>query len=249
MRRTKIVCTIGPSSDSPEMIKELIEAGMDVARLNLSHGRWEEQLRRIRTIKDVCRSLNRTVALLVDTRGPEVRTGNLEEEKVFLKEGSEIILTAAPVSGNAQRVSVTYPGLPRDLAPGRSVLIDDGLISLTVEKISGDEIYCRVVHGGELRSHKGLNLPGTSLNLPALSEADRSDLRQALAEEVHFIAASFTRTRDDILEIRRLVEEQNYEAAIIAKIESREDGKLRFHFGSVRRHDDRPGGFGSGNPH
>ena len=222
MRRTKIVCTIGPSSDSPEVIKALIEAGMDVARLNLSHGRWEEQLRRIRTIKDVSRSLNRTVALLVDTRGPEVRTGTLETEKVILKEGSEIILTTAPVAGNARRVSVTYPELPRDLSPGRTVLIDDGLITLVVEKICGEEIFCRVVHGGELRSHKGLNLPGTKLNLPALSEADRHDLRHALAQEIHFIAASFTRTRDDILKIRRLVEEENGEAAIIAKIESQE---------------------------
>ncbi|MEW5783846.1 MAG: pyruvate kinase [Bacillota bacterium] len=227
MRRTKIVCTIGPSTDSPERIAELIEAGMDVARLNLSHGQRKEHCGRIELIRDVCRQLKKTVAILVDTRGPEVRTGSLREDAVFLEDGQDFVLTAAAVDGDARRVSVTYPGLPRDLSPGHSVLIDDGLISLRVEAINGDDIFCRVIHGGELRSYKGLNLPEARLNLPALGELDRADLRLALEQEIHFIAASFTRTREDILEIRRLIEEAGGEAAIIAKIESRE-GMVNF---------------------
>ena len=222
MRRTKIVCTIGPGVDAPGPVADLIEAGMDVARLNLSHGTREEHCRRLEMIRQVSLELKRPVAFMVDTRGPEVRTGTLREEKVILEDGRDFILTAAEVDGDEHRVSVTYPALPRDLSPGRDILIDDGLISLRVKEISGDEILCRVIHGGELRSYKGLNLPGTTLNLPALGGADREDLALALEEELHFIAASFTRTREDILEIRRLVEELRHEVMIIAKIESRE---------------------------
>ncbi len=222
MRRTKIVCTIGPSTDTPDRIAALIEAGMDVARLNLSHGRSEEHWRRVEMIREVGRQLKQTVALLVDTRGPEVRTGTLVEESVSLEDGQGFILTAAAVPGDNRRVSVTYPGLPGDLAPGRTVLIDDGMITLQVLEIQGEEIFCRVIHGGELRSYKGLNLPGTRINLPALGPKDRADIKAALEQEIHFIAASFTRSREDILEIRQLMEDLRGEAMLIAKIESRE---------------------------
>jgi len=221
VRRTKIVCTIGPSIDSEEKIAEMIEAGMDVARLNLSHGKREEHLRRVEMIREVSRKLKRTIAILVDTRGPEVRTGPLKEEKIILKDGQDFILTTSAVTGDQDRVAVTYPGLPRDLAPGRTILIDDGLLHLEVIEISGDDILCKVIHGGELRSYKGLNLPGTSLSLPALGAEDREDLKLLLEQDIHFIAVSFTRTREDILEVKRLVEEILPDTLIIAKIESR----------------------------
>lgn len=222
MRRTKIVCTIGPSIDTADKMAEIIEAGMDVARLNLSHGKREDHFRRMDLIREVSRQLKRTVAILVDTRGPEVRTGPLQEETVFLADGQNLILTAARITGDRYKVSVTYPGLPKDLAPGRTILIDDGLLKLKVIEVSGDEILCTVIHGGELRSYKGLNMPGTTLNLPALGPLDREDLKYYLEQEIHFIASSFTRTREDVLEIRRLVEKVQGEAMIIPKIESRE---------------------------
>ncbi len=222
MRRTKIVCTIGPSTDAPEPIAALIEAGMDVARLNLSHGQIKNHISTVEMIREVSEQLKRTVAFLVDTRGPEVRTGDLKEEAVILRDGQDFILTTASVPGDNRQVSVTYPELPRDLAPGRTVLIDDGLLTLQVKEIEGDEILCRVIHGGELRSYKGLNLPETTLSLPALSEADREDLNLILEHNVHFIAASFTRTREDVLEVRRLLEEAGADLMIISKIESRE---------------------------
>ena len=219
MRRTKIVCTIGPASESPEAVAALIEAGMDVARLNLSHGESEEHWRRLQTISEVCRRMNKVVAILVDTRGPEVRIGQLGDEGYLLEKGSDLILTTAAVKGSQKKVPVNYPGLPQDLAPGRRILIDDGLITLQVEAIEGEEICCRVLQGGPLKSNKGLNLPGSGIGLPTLGEADRADLKKALSLGIHYIAVSFTRNRNDILELRRFLEEERGEAKIIAKIE------------------------------
>ncbi len=222
MRRTKIVCTIGPAIDTEERIANLIEAGMDVARLNLSHGSREDHLRRLNMIRDISSGMKRSVGFLFDTRGPEVRTGDLAEDYVVLEDGQDFVLTTEPVIGSSQKVSVTYPELHRDLEPGCSILIDDGLISLEVLEVSGREIKCRVLHGGKLRSYKGLNTPGTRINLPAIGDEDREDIRAALENEVDFLAASFTRGYDDILEIRRLVENNSGSIMILAKIESRE---------------------------
>lgn len=222
MRRTKIVCTIGPSINTTNKIARLIEAGMDVARLNLSHGSREDHLRHLKMIRDVSAGMNKNVGLLFDTRGPEVRTGNLQQEHVMLEDGQDFILTTKAVAGDNKKVSVTYPDLHRDLQTGSIVLIDDGLIELKVVEISGQEIVCRVLHGGELRSYKGLNTPGTRINLPALDEEDRIDIKVGLDNEVDFLAASFTRNADDVLEIRRLVEKHGGNIMILAKIESRE---------------------------
>lgn len=222
MRRTKIVCTIGPSIDSEELLEQLILAGMDVARLNLSHGSRKEHLRRLEMIKKVSSRLNRNVGLLFDTRGPEVRTGDLSAETVLLEDGNTIILTTENIKGDKNRVSVTYSELHKDLNPGSLVLIDDGLITLKVLSIDGRDIICTVVHGGELRSYKGLNTPGTRINLPAVGEEDRIDIELALDQDVHFLAASFTRSVEDVLEIRRLIENRGGNLMIIAKIESRE---------------------------
>ncbi|MFO7953081.1 MAG: pyruvate kinase [Bacillota bacterium] len=221
MRRTKIVCTIGPSIDTPEQIKKAIEAGMDVARLNLSHGSKEDHFRRLQMIREASSPAG-NVGILFDTRGPEVRTGKLVEEPVYLEEGQDFVLTTEPVIGEKGRVGVTYPGLHDDLKPGSVVLIEDGLITLEVKSISGQEILCRVVYGGELRSYKGINMPGTKINLPALGEEDRDDLKVALEYEFDFLAASFTRSAEDIMEIRRLVEDEGGRTMILAKIESRE---------------------------
>ncbi|MBW6463951.1 MAG: pyruvate kinase [Dethiobacteria bacterium] len=222
MRRTKIVCTIGPSIDTEERIEALIDAGMDVARLNLSHGIREDHLRRLEMIRAVASRKRKNVGILFDTRGPEVRTGDLAEEAVFLEGGHEFILTTDQIIGTKERVSVTYPDLHNDIAVGCTILIDDGLISLEVIEIRGQDIVCRVLHGGELRSYKGLNTPGTRINLPAVGEEDEIDIKLALDNEVSFLAASFTRSAEDILEVRRLVENYGGNIMILAKIESRE---------------------------
>lgn len=222
MRRTKIVCTVGPSIETEKRISELITAGMDVTRLNLSHGTSEDHIRRLELIRSTSSRMKKNVGYLFDTRGPEVRTGDLNEDYVMLEEGREIILTTEDVVGTAERVGVTYPKLHEDLKPGCSVLIDDGLIVLEVIAIEGRDIRCRILHGGELRSYKGLNTPGTRINLPAIGEDDRRDILTALDYEIDFLAASFARGAEDILEIRALVEERNSSIMILAKIESLE---------------------------
>ncbi|HHX87186.1 MAG TPA: pyruvate kinase, partial [Firmicutes bacterium] len=222
MRRTKIVCTIGPSTEQPDMIAELVECGMDVARLNLSHGCQEDHLRRVSIIKEVCRQLHKNVAILIDNRGPEVRIGEVSREPAVLSAGRQFILTARPVTGDQHQVSITYPDLTREIKPGKLVLIDDGMISLEVTEVSGDDIICRVVNGGELFSRKGMNFPGTSISLPAVNQLDRDDLKLLLGIEIDFVAASFARSWKDIVEVRRLIEEYRGEAKIIAKIESQE---------------------------
>lgn len=220
MLRTKIVCTIGPASDTPEMIAALVEAGMDVARLNLSHGTGEDHRRRLEVIGGVSRRLDRIVAILVDTRGPEVRIGRLEGDGLPLAAGESLILSTAPEAAGGARIPVNYPHLHEDLVPGGQIFVDDGLITLQVEAIEGTAIRCRVIQGGLLRSNKGLNLPGSRIGLPFLGREDCADLKKALGAGIHYVAASFSRSRDDILELRRFLEEKHSEAKIIAKIEN-----------------------------
>ena len=222
MRRTKIVCTIGPSIETEEKITKVIEAGMDVARLNLSHGSRKDHYSRLELIRSVSEKSRKNVGFLFDTRGPEVRTGELGETSYILEDGQNFILTTEQVIGDNLKVGVTYPDLHLDLKPGNKVLIDDGLLVLKVLEISGREILCRVIHGGELKSYKGLNTPETRINLPALGSEDSVDIKMALENEVDFLAASFTRSSEDILEIRKLVEEKCGNIMILAKIESRE---------------------------
>ncbi len=222
MRRTKIVCTIGPGIDTEEQITRVIEAGMDVARLNLSHGSRKDHYRRLEMIRDVSARLKKNVGFLVDTRGPEVRTGSLKTEPATLVDGQDFVLTTEQVEGDENRVSVTYPDLHLDLKPGSVILIDDGLLILDVIDIRGREIFCRVSHGGELKSYKGLNMPGSKIGLPAIGEEDRIDIQLALEQEVHFLAASFVRSADDVFEVRHFVEEFCGKVMIISKIECRE---------------------------
>jgi len=222
LRHTKIVATIGPTSESIEILREMIKAGVNVARLNFSHGTYEEHQRRIKAIRQAAAEVGKNVAILLDTKGPEIRLGNLENEPIHLKTGDKLTLTTEEIKGNKERISVTYKQLPRDVGPGDTILLADGLISLQVLNVTGTEIECEVKNGGEVRSRKGVNVPGVSVNLPAVTEQDISDIKFGIANNLDFIAASFVRKPGDILKIKRIVEEEGADLHIIAKIENQE---------------------------
>ena len=223
LKRTKMVCTVGPATETQELMEALIKEGMNVARLNFSHGDHEEHKKRIDNIKAARQATKKPVAIMLDTKGPEIRTGKLIEGKVELQEGNKIILTTQEVEGTAEKISVSYDGLAKDLTPGNTVLIDDGLIALTVEKIEGDDIYCIINNDGTLGSKKGVNIPNVSINLPGLTPKDESDLIFGAEQEIDFVAASFVRKPKDIMDIRKILDEHGgQEIQIIAKIENRE---------------------------
>lgn len=227
MRRTKIVCTIGPATAEFGIIKELMVCGMDVARLNFSHGTLAEHGERLTHLREACKQTGKRVGILMDTRGPEVRLGSFRGGEVELKEGAAFTLTTEAVEGDYRRVSVSYKDLPGYLTPGARILIDDGIIALLVEKISGPEIICRVEHGGTLASRKSINLPGININLPILSPEDRRDIAFALEQDADFLAVSFIRSASDVMAIRQFVEERKGIIKIIAKIEN-EAGVINF---------------------
>ncbi len=221
LRKTKIICTLGPASESEEVIRELMLAGMNVARLNFSHGTHEEQRGKLERVKKVREELGLPVALLLDTKGPEIRTGEFEKGKVELKKGQTFVLTTEDVLGNEGKVSITYKNLVKDVQKGDSILIDDGLIGLKVVKVTDKEIICSVENGGTVSNKKGINVPGVELKMPFISKKDKDDILFAVKEGFDYIAASFTRTADDILEIRRILEENNCNfIKIIAKVEN-----------------------------
>ncbi|WP_372638305.1 pyruvate kinase [Cohnella sp.] len=223
MRKTKIVCTIGPSSESLENTKKLIAAGMNVARLNFSHGDYEEHGNRIKAIRQACQELNKTVAILLDTKGPEIRLGKLKEEPIELVQGEYITLTTEEILGDITRVPVTYKDLPSDVNVGSTILIDDGLIGLTVIDIQGTEIKCQIVNSGQIKSKKGVNVPGVAISMPGLTEKDISDIKFGIEVGVDFIAASFVRRASDVLEIRELLERHDARHIhIISKIENQQ---------------------------
>lgn len=223
MRKTKIICTLGPSTDTEEILRELMLSGMDVARLNFSHQSHAEQKVRADTVKKLREELDLPIALLLDTKGPEVRVKRFENPQVTLQQGQEFILTTRDVPGTDQIVSVTFPDLPKDVTPGSRILIDDGLIELKVDFCTDTDIHCTVINGGTLSSNKGINVPGIQLSLPFIGEQDKRDIAFAVKEDFDFIAASFTRNAHDILELRSELEKQNcHSIRIIAKIENRE---------------------------
>ncbi|MBU5673925.1 pyruvate kinase [Paenibacillus brevis] len=223
MRKTKIVCTIGPSSESLENIKKLIMAGMNVARLNFSHGDYEEHGGRIKTIRQASAELGKSIAILLDTKGPEIRTGKLKEEPIELEQDELITLTTEEILGDKDRISITYSDLPNDVEVGSTILIDDGLIGLTVLDIQGTEIKCRIVNGGTIKSKKGVNVPGVNISLPGITEKDANDIKFGIEQGVDFIAASFVRKASDVLEIRELLEKNNAtQIHIISKIENQQ---------------------------
>lgn len=223
MRKTKIVCTIGPSSESLENTKKLIKAGMNVARLNFSHGDYEEHGNRIKTIRQASQELGKTVAILLDTKGPEIRTGKLAVDVIELVQGEYITLSTEDFLGDKDRIPVTYKDLPTDVSVGSTILIDDGLIGLTVVNIQGTEIKCQIVNSGPIKSKKGVNVPGVSISMPGITEKDANDIKFGIEMGVDFIAASFVRRASDVMEIREILERHDARHIhIISKIENQQ---------------------------
>lgn len=222
MRRTKIVCTMGPNENDYELLLKLAKT-MDVARFNFSHGNHEEHLGRLEMLRKARKEVGRPIAALLDTKGPEIRTGVLEGgNKITLQEGDEITLTTEEVVGTKQKIYINYEHLHEDVKPGNVILIDDGLIGLEVLSVNGQEIHCKVTNGGELGERKGVNVPNVPIQLPSITEKDIEDIRFGISEEFDFIAASFVRSADAIRQIRALLDEAGSQMKIIAKIESQE---------------------------
>ena len=223
MRRTKIVCTLGPATDDVETIKELIRNGLDGARINFSHGTYESHTEIINKLKQAREDLNAPIPLILDTKGPEIRLKTFDAEKYYLERNSKFTLTTEDIIGDQNRVSVTYQDLPQDLEDGSRVLIDDGLIELHVDEIDGTEIHCTVVNGGFVSSNKGINVPDVYVHLPSLTERDIEDIKFGIEMGFDYVAASFIRSAKDVINIRKVLEENGgNDIHIIAKIESRE---------------------------
>ena len=220
MRKTKIICTIGPASEREEKLRELMLAGMNVARFNFSHGSHKEQLVKYNRVLKVRKELGLPVATLLDTKGPEIRLRDFEGDKVELVSGQQFVLTTEEIMGTAERATISYKNLKNDINVGTTILIDDGLIEMTVEEIKGEDIVCKVINGGFVSNHKGVNVPGAILSMPYISEVDLADIVFGVEHGFDFIAASFVRTREDIQEVRKIVEDRGSKIKIIAKIEN-----------------------------
>ena len=223
IKKTKIVCTLGPASENEETLRELIKNGLNVCRLNFSHGSHEEHKGRMDLVKKLREELNMPTAILLDTKGPEIRTGKFDVPEVLLEEGQTFTITMKDVMGNKEMCTVSYKGLANDVKTGDTILIDDGLVGLTVKEVNGDDIVCEVQNSGIVKNHKGVNVPGVKVNLPAITEKDRSDIEFGIEQGIDFIAASFVRKVSDVLAIREILEENNAEhIKIISKIENQE---------------------------
>ena len=225
LRKTKIVATIGPASDSEEKLTELANAGFSVARINFSHGGYEENAEKISNIKKVRSALKKPISLLLDTKGPEIRTGKLEsgDEKVVINEGQEFTFINDDIIGNETKTSISYKDLYKDVVPGAKILVDDGAIEFEVIEIKEKDIVCKALNTGRLGSRKTVNVPGLKLNLPALSPKDIADLTNGVKADFDFIAASFVRRADDVQQIRKLLDDNGgQDIKIISKIESEE---------------------------
>lgn len=220
LKRTKIIATLGPASNSESILEKMVREGMNVARLNFSHGTYESHERSLKMVREVEERLGIPLAVMLDTKGPEIRTGRLREKSVFLKEGELFILTPEDVEGDEKRVSISFPDLYRDVKPGDHILIDDGKIDLEVLEVKGQDIYCKVVVGGELSENKGVNVPGVDISLPALSDKDIQDIKWGVEKEVDWFAISFVRKASDLIEVRKVIEEAGGNTKIIAKIET-----------------------------
>ena len=223
IKRTKIVCTLGPASESEEVLRELIKSGLNVCRMNFSHGSHEEHKGRMDLVKKIREELGKPTAILLDTKGPEIRTGQFDSPEVLLEEGQTFTITMKDVMGNKEMCTVSYKGLADDVKPGNTILIDDGLVGLTVKEVNGDDIVCEVQNSGIVKNHKGVNVPGVKVNLPAITEKDRRDIEFGIEQGIDFIAASFVRKVSDVLAIREILEENNAtDIKIISKIENQE---------------------------
>jgi pyruvate kinase len=222
-RHSKIVCTIGPASNSPRIIERLLRAGMDVARLNFSHGSHEQHAQCIAIIRSLAMKLEKPVAILADLQGPKIRTGVLAGgTPVTLRSGQKFIITTRKILGDSTRVNTTFLPLPLEVGRGARILLSDGLIELRVLQVRGPEVICEVVNGGALGEHKGINLPGVRLRVPALTPKDRQDLAFALKQAVNYIAVSFVRRPEDVLLAKTLIRRRGYDTPVIAKLEKPE---------------------------
>ncbi|WP_026653514.1 pyruvate kinase [Butyrivibrio proteoclasticus] len=220
MRKTKIICTIGPASESEEKLREIMLAGMNVARFNFSHGSHEEHKRKYDRIKKLRDEMDLPIAVMLDTKGPEIRLKDFEGGKTELVTGQRFTLTSRDIMGSNSEVSITYKELTNDCKPGMTILLDDGLIELKVDTVTDTDITCTVVNGGPISDKKGVNVPGAKLTMPYLSEQDRGDIIFGCEQGFDFVAASFVRTKDDVLAIREILKDKNSQMKIIAKIES-----------------------------
>ena len=223
MRKTKIICTMGPSTDKGDVMEQLVREGMDVARFNFSHGPHDEQRGRIQKLRELRKKYDRPVAALLDTKGPEIRLGCFKDGKVSLEEGQIFTFTNKDIEGTNEHVSITYKELYKDVKPGGHILVDDGLVDLEVQDIAGKDIVCKVINAGVVGDKKGVNVPGANLKMPFISKKDHDDLLFGIQEGFDFVAASFTRTADDIREVRKILKENGgEEIQIIAKIENQQ---------------------------
>lgn len=225
MRKTKIVCTIGPASESEDILTKLIENGMDVARLNFSHGNYDEHKKRIDTIRSVAKKIGKPVAILLDLQGPEIRTRKFLGGQAKLNSGETVTITREDIVGDAKRFSVTYEGIVNDVSPGTTILLDDGLIELEVisKDVQKGEVEAKVMNSGIIKDKKGVNLPGVKVNLPSITEKDEKDILFGIENKIDFIAASFVRSQDDVITIRKILDDNSgEEIQIISKIENRE---------------------------
>src|SRR5579863_10358161 len=223
-RHSKIVCTIGPACSSPRMIRRLLQAGMDVARLNFSHGTHTEHAQNIVALRAAAVEQEKPIAILADLQGPKIRTGPLAGSRpVQLRTGQRFVITTAKILGDSTRVSTVFRPLPREVHRGDRILLSDGLIELRVEQVRGQEVICEVVNGGALGEHKGINLPGIKLRVPALTRKDREDLAFALKHGANYIAVSFVRRPEDVLMAKQLIRRAGKETPVIAKLEKPED--------------------------
>jgi pyruvate kinase len=222
MRRTKIVCTIGPATSSPEMIRQLFEAGMNVARLNFSHGVREDHAGVIASLRQVSARKHAPAAILQDLQGPKIRLGSFGGGRASLAAGAEFVITTRPVVGTAVLASTTYDRLPQDVKPGDRLLLADGVIELTALEVTEEAVRCRVVVGGEVSDHKGINLPGVAVSASSMTTKDREDLRFGIEQGVDAIAVSFVRGPADVLEAKRLIAEAGADTPVIAKLEKPE---------------------------
>ena len=222
MRKTKIICTLGPATDQPGVLEQMLRSGMDVARFNFSHGSHEEHKARLDRLKELRRELDRPVAALLDTKGPEIRLRTFAEGREVLEAGQTFTLTTRAVEGTHEICSVSYRDLPQDVRPGDTIMLDDGLIRMTVETVTDTDVTCRVENGGPIKDRKGVNVPGVHLSMPYMSAQDRADLLFGIEQGFDFVAASFCRSAQDIMEIRRLLDEHDANLRIIAKLENQE---------------------------
>ena len=221
----KIVCTSGPASENYETLKSMAEAGMNVARLNFSHGDYEGHEKKLKLVRRVERAVKKPIAALLDTKGPEIRTGLMQNGEINLAQGAKITLVSGdvePFEGTPERIYVNYKLLAHEVTPGQNIFIDDGALNLEVESVDGDEVHCKIIVGGPLRNTKGINLPGADITMPALSEKDKQDIAWGIQHGMEYLAVSFVKTRQDIVDVKRLIQSYGGNMKVLAKIETKQ---------------------------